>query len=100
MPAALRAGMDCQTFWRSNPKRLNQFFETYEPLKDADIHAWATGYYVACAFGGKLPKEPNLFKPSEEEMSTEDFTQKWLNWAAVQQARLIDKEIEEARQNG
>lgn len=100
MPAALAAGMDCQTFWQSNPKRIKQFLAARKQLDAVDLEAWATGYYVARAFGGKFPKKPELLKQTETEeeaLSTENYVSRWIKWAQIQQARLIDKQVEEAR---
>ena len=72
MPQALRAGLDCQTFWRSNPKRLTQFCEGRGYGEDIDLTAWATGYYVAAALTGHFPEKPNLFKVEEDEELTID----------------------------
>lgn len=99
--------MDCRTFWQSNPKRLKQFLDGREKHQEMDLQAWATGYYTARAFAGKFPRKPDLFSKKKEDRVEADgnppvsvMIDRWKKWAAVQQARLIDKEIEEARANG
>lgn len=73
--------MDCQTFWRSNPKRLNQFIEARKVDEDRDWQAWATGYYVALAFSGKLPKKPDLVKAPERPLTLEETVAQYKAWA-------------------
>ena len=105
MPKAIQAGMDCQTFWRSNPKRLNQFCEARGYAEDIDLSAWATGYYVALAFAGKFPKSPDLlnFEPAETEQSIEDEAEKMAlhfeAWTQVNNQRF-KKNSEEVTQDG
>lgn len=105
MPQAVRAGMDCQTFWRSNPKRLKQFCDGCGYAEDVDLRAWATGYYLALAFTGKLPKSPDLLTvvSSEEiEKSIEDEAEKMAlqfeAWTQINNQRF--KHTEEVASDG
>lgn len=95
MPQAIRAGLDCQTFWRSNPKRLKQFCEARTRSEDVDLQAWATGYYVASAFAGKFPKQPELFK-QVPEMTVEEEARKMAlefeAWAKINNRKFENTE--------
>lgn len=95
LPTAIRAGMDCQTFWRSNPKRLKQFCEARKFAEDIDLQAWATGYYVASAFGGKWPTKPELLsvaaendQEQPEEAEDEIAAKKFEAWMSVFNAQF------------
>lgn len=104
MPQAIRAGLDCQTFWRSNPKRLKQFCDARGYAEDIDLGAWATGYYLALAFAGKFPKSPDLlkFEEPETEQSIEDEAEKMAiqfeAWTQINNQRF--KNSEEVTPNG
>lgn len=101
MPQAIRAGLDCQTFWRSNPKRLKQFCGARSRTDDMDLMAWATGYYVAMAFAGKMPKSPDLLtvKPvlSEDE-EAEQMALQFEAWTQINNQRF--KHTEEVTSDG
>ena len=89
--------MDCQTFWRSNPKRLKQFCEARNYGADIDLQAWATGAYVGLAFAGKLPEEPNLIKVAAEEpeeLTPQQEIARLMAWAADVNANFRAKHKE------
>ena len=101
MPQAIRAGMDCQTFWRSNPKRLEQFCTGRAYAEDIDLRSWATGYYVALAFCGKLPQSPDLFVVKPELSDEEEADQMALHfeaWTQINNQRF--KNTEEVTPDG
>ena len=101
MPQAIRAGLDCQTFWKSNPKRLQQFCDGRSYVDDIDLAAWATGYYVATAFAGNFPKKPDLLV-IEPELSDEEEAEKMAlqfeAWTQINNQRF--KNTEEVTSDG
>lgn len=78
----MRMGLDCHTFWRSNPKRINQFADEDGYAQDADLRAWATGYYVSLAFAGKMPNKPDLLSKPARELTVEETADEFAAWAA------------------
>lgn len=78
---AYRIGLDLNTFWRLNPRRMKPFLDMFEQKKceerdQLNFHAYMTGVYVRDAIGacfnknGKYPEMPYDLRSQKEKTAS------------------------------
>lgn len=89
LPAAIRYGIDIQTFWTLNPRIMYVYQDAYietkkQEMKMLDVSAYYNGLYVQQAIAScfskkaKYPKQPLSLAKKEKPLTGEEKFKLWI----------------------